>query len=91
MRSRTSRARRDPLARGDLAVSGGDLQALGAAGARIGEVLGLLLDRVLDDPSLNTRDALLALGPGARCESRSVFALAAALGNVVRRARRGAR
>ncbi len=56
-----TRARRDPLARGDLAVSGRDLQALGAAGARIGEVLGLLLDRVLDDPSLNTRDALLAL------------------------------
>jgi len=55
------RERRDPLARGDLAVTGRDLQALGFAGPRLGEVLGVLLDRVLDDPALNTRDALLAI------------------------------
>jgi tRNA nucleotidyltransferase (CCA-adding enzyme) len=55
------RDRRDPLTRGDLAISGRDLQALGASGPRIGELLGKLLDRVLDDPALNTRDALLAL------------------------------
>ena len=55
------RARRDPLGRGDLAIGGRDLQALGLSGPRLGEVLGLLLDRVLDDPSLNTRDALLAI------------------------------
>ena len=55
------RDRRDPLTRGDLVISGRDLQALGASGPRIGELLGKLLDRVLDDPALNTRDALLAL------------------------------
>jgi tRNA nucleotidyltransferase (CCA-adding enzyme) len=55
------RERHDPLGRGDLAVTGRDLQALGASGRRIGELLGALLDRVLDDPSLNTRDALLAI------------------------------
>jgi tRNA nucleotidyltransferase (CCA-adding enzyme) len=58
---RAIRERRDPLTRGDLAVTGSDLQSLGATGRRIGELLALLLDRVLDDPSLNRRDALLAL------------------------------
>jgi len=58
---RSVRERGEPLARGDLAVSGTDLQALGAAGPRIGELLAALLDRVLDDPALNRRDTLLAL------------------------------
>ncbi|MBA3496514.1 MAG: hypothetical protein H0T86_05360, partial [Gemmatimonadales bacterium] len=58
------RERRDPLSRGDLAVTGADLQALGAEGRRIGEVLGVLLERVLDDPGLNRRDTLLALARG---------------------------
>jgi hypothetical protein len=58
---REVRERRDPLTRGDLAVTGSDLQALGATGRRIGELLAMLLDRVLDDPSLNRRDTLLAL------------------------------
>jgi tRNA nucleotidyltransferase (CCA-adding enzyme) len=55
------RERREPLTRGDLAVTGADLQALGAAGPRIGELLAALLDRVLDDPSRNDRSTLLAL------------------------------
>jgi tRNA nucleotidyltransferase (CCA-adding enzyme) len=55
------RQRGDPLVRGDLAVSGDDLRALGATGRRIGELLAALLDRVLDDPSLNRRDTLLTL------------------------------
>jgi tRNA nucleotidyltransferase (CCA-adding enzyme) len=55
------RERRDPLTRGDLAVTGRDLQPLGLAGPRLGEVLGVLLDRVLDDPALNTRETLLAI------------------------------
>jgi tRNA nucleotidyltransferase (CCA-adding enzyme) len=55
------RARRDPLTRADLAVTGADLQALGAAGPRIGELLARLLDRVLDDPSRNERTALLSM------------------------------
>ncbi len=56
--------RGDPLSRGHLAVNGGDLQALGASGPRIGELLAELLERVLDDPSRNTRDALIALARG---------------------------
>jgi tRNA nucleotidyltransferase (CCA-adding enzyme) len=55
------RQRGDALTRGDLAVRGDDLRALGATGRRIGELLAALLDRVLDDPDLNRRDSLLAL------------------------------
>ncbi len=55
------RRRGDPLTRSDLAITGADLQALGTSGPRIGETLALLLDRVLDDPTLNTRDTLLSL------------------------------
>jgi tRNA nucleotidyltransferase (CCA-adding enzyme) len=55
------RNRRDPLTRADLAISGGDLQAIGLGGPRIGQTLERLLDRVLDEPSLNTRDTLLTL------------------------------
>jgi tRNA nucleotidyltransferase (CCA-adding enzyme) len=58
---RAVRDRNDPISRGDLAVTGADIQQLGASGPRVGEILGALLDRVLDDPSLNTRDRLLAL------------------------------
>jgi tRNA nucleotidyltransferase (CCA-adding enzyme) len=53
------RTRRDPLTRSDLAITGADLQAVGLRGPQIGDVLEKLLDRVLDDPHLNTRDALL--------------------------------
>lgn len=50
-----------PLAIGDLAVTGDDLKAAGLpAGPQMGETLRRLLEVVLDDPSLNTRDALLA-------------------------------
>ena len=47
----------------DLAVSGADvMERLGIApGPRIGEVLRALLERVLEDPSLNERDRLLVL------------------------------
>jgi tRNA nucleotidyltransferase (CCA-adding enzyme) len=55
------RRRRDPLTRADLAITGAELQALGASGPRVGRILGELLDRVLDDPDLNTADSLLQL------------------------------
>ncbi len=58
---RAIRDRRDPLSRGDLAISGNDLQAIGMQGPRIGQVLAALLDRVLEDPAVNTRERLLAL------------------------------
>lgn len=55
------RRRGDPLTRSDLAITGADLQELGTTGPRIGEILAALLDRVLEDPGLNTRDTLLSL------------------------------
>ena len=55
------RRRGDPLTRGDLAVTGSDLQALGISGPRLGETLAALLERVLDDPEINTRESLLTL------------------------------
>lgn len=52
---------RDPVAIGDLAVSGTDLQDGGIrAGPRMGRILHALLELVLDDPALNTHDTLLA-------------------------------
>ncbi|HEU4681373.1 MAG TPA: CCA tRNA nucleotidyltransferase [Gemmatimonadales bacterium] len=58
---REIRGRRDPLTRSDLAITGADLQAMGLRGPQIGHVLGKLLGRVLDEPHLNTHDALLTL------------------------------
>jgi hypothetical protein len=60
------RARHDPLVREDLAVRGGDLLALGMSGPEIGRTLDRLLARVLDDPSLNRRETLLALAQEGR-------------------------
>jgi tRNA nucleotidyltransferase (CCA-adding enzyme) len=57
-----SRARREPASRAELALDGNDLAALGISpGRRVGEVLDLLLDRVLADPSRNTQDQLTAI------------------------------
>jgi putative nucleotidyltransferase with HDIG domain len=52
-----------PLRRADLAVDGRDVMAaLGLApGPRLGRILDRLVVRVVDDPELNTRRALLAL------------------------------
>jgi tRNA nucleotidyltransferase (CCA-adding enzyme) len=55
------RRRGDALSRSDLAVSGNDLEALGARGPRIGQLLAQLLERVLDEPALNSKDTLLDL------------------------------
>jgi tRNA nucleotidyltransferase (CCA-adding enzyme) len=58
--------RRDPLAVGELAVTGKDLiDALDMQpGPLIGRLLAALLDRVLADPALNTHDRLIALARG---------------------------
>ena len=51
---------RDALSLRELAVSGEDLKAAGiAAGKGMGDVLRRLLDEVLDEPRLSTRDGLL--------------------------------
>ncbi|HET9622708.1 MAG TPA: hypothetical protein VFP84_15150, partial [Kofleriaceae bacterium] len=55
--------RREPLAVGELAVTGKDLLvALDMLpGPGLGRLLAALVDRVLVDPALNTRDALIGL------------------------------
>ena len=48
------------LKRGDLAIDGRDLMALGIeAGPAIGEILETLLQRVVDEPALNARERLI--------------------------------
>jgi len=47
---------------GDLAIGGAELRALGVgAGPRMGQILRGLLERVTDDPTLNTASALTEL------------------------------
>jgi hypothetical protein len=58
---REIRGRGDPLTRSDLAITGSDLQALGAKGPEIGRILAVLLERVLEEPGLNTRERLVSL------------------------------
>ena len=54
--------RGDALTRDALAISGVDLRGMGLEpGPKMGVVLDRLLDRVLEDPAINTREQLLAL------------------------------
>jgi len=51
----------------NLAVNGKDLVALGIdPGPGLGKVLGLLLDKVIDDPSLNEKETLLKIAGGMK-------------------------
>lgn len=45
----------------DLAIGGEDMKAIGLSGRAIGQMLQRALDAVIEDPSLNTREQLLAL------------------------------
>jgi tRNA nucleotidyltransferase (CCA-adding enzyme) len=55
-------ATKPPLAVTDLAIGGDELKQLGLApGPRYGRILRQLLERVTDEPSLNTQAALLEL------------------------------
>ena len=58
---RAIRERGDPLTRGELAVTGRDLEALGYSGRSIGDTLAALLEQVLEDPSANSRERLLEI------------------------------
>jgi tRNA nucleotidyltransferase/poly(A) polymerase len=58
-------AYRDPIELADLVVDGEDLQREGIAkGPALGKILRSLLDWVVEDPSHNTRDGLLARARG---------------------------
>ena len=63
LRVRVASVAGDPLETGHLAVTGDDLVAeLGIApGPPIGQILAALLEAVVDDPGLNSRDRLLEL------------------------------
>jgi tRNA nucleotidyltransferase (CCA-adding enzyme) len=65
LRGRIDEAMREgsALTTRDLAIGGNDVIPLldGGAGPAVGKILRELLDRVLDDPSLNTRDKLMPL------------------------------
>jgi len=51
-----------PLEIGDLVIGGAELRALGLpAGPVYGEILRELLERVIDDPSLNDRETLMEM------------------------------
>lgn len=55
------RERGEPLARKQLAVTGNDLVGIGIpAGPQLGAILDQLLSTVVEDPTLNTREVLLA-------------------------------
>lgn len=50
-----------PCSISELAIDGSDLMALGYEGREIGKALSFLLDAVVKDPSLNSRDKLVEL------------------------------
>jgi tRNA nucleotidyltransferase (CCA-adding enzyme) len=59
---RTVLAQQPALATTDLAIDGRDLKALGLQpGPQFGEIMRVLLNRVIDEPELNDRETLLRL------------------------------
>jgi tRNA nucleotidyltransferase/poly(A) polymerase len=51
----------DPIEIADLAIGGNDLEKIGIKGPAVGRTLRKLLQNVINDPAVNTRDRLLAL------------------------------
>jgi len=51
----------DPIEVADLAIGGTDLQKIGIKGPAVGRTLRNLLQNVINDPAVNTRERLLAL------------------------------
>lgn len=58
------------LTRKDLAINGHDLMEWGVTGQEIGRYLSELLNRVLDDPSYNTREQLQAIFEQLRTQKK---------------------
>jgi len=55
-------AKKPPFGAGDLAINGHDLMNIGIpAGPQMGKIIKQLVELVLDDPKLNTKEHLLAL------------------------------
>ncbi len=64
-------AYRDPIEISDLAIGGSDLERIGITGPAVGRALRDLLERVINDPNVNTHDRLLALASGEEVASNS--------------------
>ncbi len=63
---------RDAVALGDLAVDGDDLRAAGVPdGPLLGRILALLLQRVVEDQSVNSYDTLIRIGGALHDELRT--------------------
>ena len=60
---------KDAIKTADLKINGNDLKSLGIVGTDIGTALKYLLNRVLDDPSLNERDTLLKMASQIQTEN----------------------
>jgi tRNA nucleotidyltransferase/poly(A) polymerase len=54
-------AYKDPIALADLAIDGTDLEKIGMQGPAVGTTLRKLLDAVITDPRVNTREQLIAI------------------------------
>jgi tRNA nucleotidyltransferase (CCA-adding enzyme) len=54
-------AYRDPIEVADLGVTGDDLERIGMRGPAVGRTLRRLVQRVINDPALNTHERLLAI------------------------------
>lgn len=54
-------AYRDPVDIADLAIGGSDLEKIGMRGPLVGRTLRKLLESVINDPSVNTNERLMAL------------------------------
>ena len=59
---------RSPCRIADLAIGGKDLSQLGFCGKEVGDTLDFLLGQVIEEPTLNQRDSLLALAKKKRKE-----------------------
>jgi len=62
-------AYRDPIDVSDLAIGGSDLEKIGITGPAVGRALRGLLEKVINDPTLNTHDRLLAIAGGGEFAS----------------------
>ena len=51
----------EPFCIAHLAVGGDDIKSAGYAGREVGEILSMLINKVIEDPSLNTKEKLLGI------------------------------
>ena len=56
-----NRVKNEPYCIKDLAVTGNDILSLGINGKDIGKVMNIILDEVMKNPELNSREKLLNL------------------------------